>query len=156
MDKSIIVAIIIVSAMIFISGCHSQPQKYMLGKDAHVSGMANPASEFCVNSSGTWSVKQDKDGNQQGICTFADSSWCDEWDFYRNNCKPGNNYTSCEGQFWGKTVCPPEYTPVCARIEVGTKAPYQIRYDTFDNACKACISSTKMEVVVGYVRDPCI
>lgn len=153
-NKSLIIIAFALSVLLF--GCNAKPQKYMLNDEQQESaGMANPASVFCVNNSGTWSVKQDKEGNQQGICTFADSTWCDEWDYFHNNCKPGYNYTSCEGQFWGKTICPPEYTPVCARIEVGTKAPYTIRHETFDNACKACISSTKMEVAVGYVRDPC-
>jgi putative hemolysin len=157
MERKTVVLLVVFAAMLLITGCHAKPQKYMQDKTDNTppAGMANPASVFCVNNSGTWSVKQDSEGNQQGICSFSDASWCDEWDYFRGHCTPGTNYTACAGQFWGKTVCEPDFAAVCARIEIGTAAPYEVKWQTFSNACKACISSTKMEVVVGYLHGEC-
>jgi len=164
MRKIMIAAIVITLLLaILLAGCRSQPQKYMLGKEdaqkeraKQLSELANPATLFCMNTtSATWQVREDSEGNQQGICIFGDTSWCDEWDYYRGNCEPGYNYTSCEGQFWGKMTCPPDYSPVCVRVETGKQAPYDVFYDTYDNACKACISSTGTNKAVGYIRGAC-
>jgi len=157
------IAITLILMLLLLAACKSAPQKYMASKEEaqkerieQKSGIANPASTFCINQSGNaWSVKEDSEGNQQGVCSFSDGSWCDEWDYFRGNCKPGSNYTSCEGQFWGKTVCPSLYEPVCARIEIGPAAPYEVQYHTFPNSCVACLSSTRMEVVIGYTHGPC-
>jgi putative hemolysin len=164
MRRMILAAMVIAILLsLALSGCKSQPQKYMLGKEAaqkerakQQTQVANPATLFCMNTtSATWQIREDPEGNQEGICTFSDASWCDEWDYYKGLCKPGYNYTSCEGQFWGKMTCPPDYSPVCARVERGMQAPYDVAYETYDNACKACIASTKTDVVVGYTRGAC-
>lgn len=48
--------------------------------------LANPASVNCVNQ-----------GNQLvlirnvGICIFPDNSYCEEWAYFRGNCKKGQN-----------------------------------------------------------------
>jgi putative hemolysin len=165
MDRTAIAAAAIIAALLLLtSACHSTPQKYMLTKEAaqkeraqRQTQVANPATLFCMNTTGaSWQIKEDADGNQEGICTFPDASWCDEWDFYKGKCKQGSNYTSCEGQFWGKMTCPPDYSPVCARVERGVQAPYDVVHETYDNDCKACIASTKTEVVVGYTRGACL
>jgi putative hemolysin len=164
MKKTIIATVMIALVLAtFLAGCHSKEQKYMLTKEEaqkerakQQAQVANPATLYCMNTTGAgWQVKEDSERNQEGICTFSDASWCDEWDYYRGNCKPGYNYTSCEGQFWGKMTCPPDYSPVCARVETGNQAPYDMLQETYDNACKACIASTKMKVVVGYTRGAC-
>lgn len=163
--RRIMLAAIVITLLLAISlaGCGSSPQKYMLSKEAsqkerakQQSEVANPATLFCMNTtSATWQVREDSEGNQQGICIFGDASWCDEWDYYNNNCKPGYNYTSCGGQFWGKMTCPPDYSPVCARVETERQEPYNVLQETYDNACKACTASTKTDVVVGYTRGAC-
>lgn len=163
MRKTLIALILLVVIASVLFGCHSKEQKYMLSgeqaqqeKAKEQSQLANPATIFCINTTGaSWQVKEDAQGNQQGICLFQDQSWCDEWDYYRGDCEPGFNYTKCGDQFWGKMSCPPDYVQVCARIEIGTNAPYQVRYEEFTNPCEACISSTKTEVVVGYTHGAC-
>jgi putative hemolysin len=152
MKKSAVVIIgILVLLGLFVLGCRSEPQKYMVSKEEQQqeelkeqTGVANPATLYCMNTTGAaWSVKEDDDGGQYGVCTFSDSSWCEEWAYYRGQCKPGLNVTLCEGQFWGKSTCPPDYNPVCGKILVGEEEPYQVKWEDFSNACKACISSTK-------------
>jgi putative hemolysin len=52
-------------------------------------GMANPASVYCEQQGGTVDIRTAADGSQTGYCVFADGSECDEWAFFRGQCKPG-------------------------------------------------------------------
>jgi putative hemolysin len=51
-------------------------------------GLANPASEFCVEQGYTLQMLEDDEGNQYGVCIFPDGDQCDEWAFYRGECGP--------------------------------------------------------------------
>ena len=53
-------------------------------------GLANPASVSCLEKGGKLEIKETPAG-QQGICRFSDGSFCDEWAFFRGECKPGQN-----------------------------------------------------------------
>jgi hypothetical protein len=66
----------------------------------------------------------------------------------------GQNLSSC-GQFSDAEACPSLWQPVCAKIEKGISAPYEIEWKTFANSCTACASSTRMEVVAGYYAGEC-
>lgn len=66
----------------------------------------------------------------------------------------GQNLSSC-GQFMDAEACPSLWQPVCAKIEKGISAPYEIEWKTFANSCTACVSSTRMEVVAGYYTGEC-
>jgi putative hemolysin len=58
--------------------------------DEPESGLPNPAAVYCDEQGGTVDIRTDAEGNQYGICVFADGSECDEWDFYRGDCVPGD------------------------------------------------------------------
>ncbi|MFA4873558.1 MAG: DUF333 domain-containing protein [Patescibacteria group bacterium] len=51
-------------------------------------GMANPASLYCLEHGGTLEITKDAEGGEQGICKFSDGTECDEWQFFRGECKP--------------------------------------------------------------------
>jgi uncharacterized protein len=51
--------------------------------------MANPASVFCEKNGGKLEIQTDASGNQVGMCIFNDGSSCDEWAYFRGECKPG-------------------------------------------------------------------
>ena len=161
--KRIICSTVIVVLFLFLIGCGFKGQDYMRDKEevqkeeiAERSGLANPASMYCMNQTdNSWSIKEDAKGNQYGVCRFSDGSWCEEWAYYRGHCEPGLNYTKCEGQFWGKAVCPPDYAPVCAKVRSGIEEPYDFRWETFSSPCNACLVSTDQEQVVGYVLGKC-
>ncbi len=53
-------------------------------------GMANPASAYCSENGGTLAIRNDTQGGEYGVCTFADGSECEEWAFLRGECKPGD------------------------------------------------------------------
>jgi uncharacterized protein len=45
-------------------------------------GLANPASEFCVEQGGSVEIADEADG-QVGYCNLPDGTRIDEWEYYR-------------------------------------------------------------------------
>ena len=58
-------------------------------------GLANPASTFCVEQGGKLEMRNN-DAGQYGVCKFDDGSECEEWAFFRLECKPGQVTGSTE------------------------------------------------------------
>jgi putative hemolysin len=54
------------------------------------SELANPASVFCEEQGGTVDMRKDASGGMFGVCVFDDGSECEEWEFFRGECKPGD------------------------------------------------------------------
>lgn len=54
-------------SLVLFSGCRRE------------TGLANPASEYCEENSGTVEIREDKSGGPIGYCTFPDGSECEEW-----------------------------------------------------------------------------
>ena len=52
--------------------------------------MPNPASVYCEQNGGKLELRQDALGGVAGVCIFPDGSECDEWAYFRNECKPGD------------------------------------------------------------------
>ncbi len=57
-------------------------------------GLANPAAVHCQEQGGQWSIRNAANGSQFGVCLFADGSVCEEWAFFRGECRPGDSYTT--------------------------------------------------------------
>ena len=53
------------------------------------SSLANPASVYCIERGGNNGIITDENGSQAGVCMFEDGTSCDEWAFYRGECKKG-------------------------------------------------------------------
>jgi putative hemolysin len=51
--------------------------------------MPNPASVHCEQNGGKVNLRQDTSGGVVGICVLPDGSECDEWAYFRGECKPG-------------------------------------------------------------------
>lgn len=58
---------------------------------APATGIANPASGFCTQNNGKLLIRRDAQGAEAGYCVFTDLSYCEEWSYYRAQCKPGDN-----------------------------------------------------------------
>ena len=56
-------------------------------------GMPNPASEFCIKKGGKLKIKTNADGGQFGICHLPDGTECEEWAFFKGECRPGEQTT---------------------------------------------------------------
>ncbi|MDO8442793.1 MAG: DUF333 domain-containing protein [bacterium] len=54
-------------------------------------GIANPASVYCVKQGYKEQIITSADGGQYGVCIFNDGSKCEEWAYYRGECKPGSS-----------------------------------------------------------------
>jgi putative hemolysin len=67
--------------MLAIAGCSSRPD---------ASQIANPASEYCTEQGGTLDIRQDAGGGQVGYCQFDDGTECEEWSYFRGDCRPGD------------------------------------------------------------------
>lgn len=50
-------------------------------------GIANPASTYCVQHGGEVRIVTDSDGSQRGDCLLPNGKTCDEWAYFRNECK---------------------------------------------------------------------
>jgi len=53
-------------------------------------GLANPASVYCEKNDGKTEIVTASDGSEAGLCKFNDGSQCDEWQYFRGECQPGN------------------------------------------------------------------
>lgn len=66
------------------------------GREVQESGkkpseIANPASVFCLEHGGDSQIQTNLDGSQTGYCVFSDGSQCEEWAFYRGECRKNSN-----------------------------------------------------------------
>lgn len=80
--------------IVLLAGVAYFAYSYGMGKTAdksELTGIANPASVYCVEQGGTVKIVKDKAGNETGVCLFTDGSQCEEWSFYRKECQKGQS-----------------------------------------------------------------
>lgn len=64
----------------------------------NTSGLANPASVYCIDQGGTLDMREGA-GGTQGFCVFPDGTECDEWTFFRGEgCQSKTSVTPSDGQ----------------------------------------------------------
>jgi putative hemolysin len=80
--KSKIHKLVIVLALLMYGCASAQPAP-------NQASLPNPASVFCEEQGGKTEIRTDAEGGQYGVCIFEDGSKCEEWTFYRGECKPG-------------------------------------------------------------------
>jgi len=54
------------------------------------SGLPNPASAYCEDQGYELEIRESEEG-QYGVCIFPDGSECEEWEYYRGECKIGDS-----------------------------------------------------------------
>jgi putative hemolysin len=47
-------------------------------------GLANPASQYCIEQGGRLEIRKDADGNEYGVCLLPNGSECEEWALFRD------------------------------------------------------------------------
>jgi len=52
--------------------------------------IANPASVYCNEQAGKSEMRTDENGGVIGYCVFENGKECEEWAFYRGECKIEN------------------------------------------------------------------
>lgn len=55
--------------------------------------LANPASVFCGENGGKTSIRIENYGDV-GFCLFNDGTECEEWAYFRGECRPGQFKTT--------------------------------------------------------------
>jgi len=85
--KSIkVLMFVVVTAILALTACKSvelQPTE--------TNQIPNPASVYCKENGGTEENRQAADGGVAGFCLFSDGSECDEWAYFRGECKVGDS-----------------------------------------------------------------
>ena len=51
-------------------------------------GLANPAAVYCQDQGGSLEPVE-RDGGMDADCIFEDGSRCPQWDYFREDCEPG-------------------------------------------------------------------
>ena len=104
MFRKVLLSVFMLIGMLLLAFCTSEqaspiPQKNMaspitqaaFASPSPFANIANPASVFCEQNGGKLELRQDASGGVAGICLFPDGSECDEWAFFRGECKPGDS-----------------------------------------------------------------
>lgn len=63
-------------------------------QDSNQGAIPNPASVYCINHGGKDKIETSNNGGQFGMCIFSDGSQCEEWQFFRSKCNPGQTIPS--------------------------------------------------------------
>ncbi len=74
--------ILILAAATTLSACNTLEKE-----SVPMTGMPNPASEFCVKQGGKLEIKKDKDGGEYGMCHLPDGIVVEEWAYFRQHNK---------------------------------------------------------------------
>ncbi|MGM5483063.1 MAG: putative hemolysin [Nanobdellota archaeon] len=73
-----IIKILFVLTLLVFTGC---AQKV----DEKQTGIANPASEYCIEQGGSLNIIDTPNG-QKGMCTLSSGQICEEWSYFRGEC----------------------------------------------------------------------
>ena len=87
MKKAIIFTILIIS--LTLTGCTLKKNAENESGKADNAQIANPASQYCLEQGGELEIRENAEG-QYGVCKFSDGSECEEWAFFRGECRPGD------------------------------------------------------------------
>lgn len=126
-----IMLILGIITMLIITGCVNNSIK-----DNKQTQIANPASTFCKEQNGTLEIINEANG-QKGICTLTDGTKCEEWAYFRGECK--SNKHTCTDDEKAAQICTMDYNPVCGNDGL-----------TYGNGCGACAAK-----VDSYIKGEC-
>ncbi len=76
--------------LVFLLGaCKSTPTQSQPAPTQAGAGIANPASQNCIDQGGTLTMEERGDMGQIGVCYFEDNLQCEEWALMRGDCPVG-------------------------------------------------------------------
>jgi len=85
------ISIAIALGLFILSACSAQtPQPVIATATLDTIDIANPASAYCEEQGFKVDIRTAQDGSQYGVCMFEDNTECEEWAYYRDECKPGD------------------------------------------------------------------
>jgi len=104
--KSIITVAMVLTATCTFAGCGNNPtgnstenpQKSPTStevaaqpqdKIARDTALSNPATVYCLEQGGKFTMSKSLDGSTEGLCVLPSNITCEEWSFYRGDCPAG-------------------------------------------------------------------
>ena len=84
MTKALILFLFLIFTVTCINSCKQKEDEVKL---------ANPASVFCAENGGKTSIRIENYGDV-GYCLFDDGTQCEEWAYFRGECRPGEFKTT--------------------------------------------------------------
>ncbi len=155
MKSTKILMFVLLTAILALSACKSEE----LQPTAAIE-IPNPASVFCKENGGTEENRQAADGSVAGFCLFSDGSECDEWAYFRGECKAGDSLkptetvvtpgsplqpgTEAVTDWWGTIKSTPagaQYNDFFERQDLGQLISYGI--DSIDPAIQSQIEALR-------------
>ncbi len=130
MFRQALCTLFLMSALAFSASCGIKQDN---PTPASAPNMANPASVYCEQNGGKLELKQDSAGGAAGMCVFRDGSRCDEWAYFRGECKPGEKAIASEATSPSARTTPAS-TPSAAfdndgwRVYRNIKVGYSLSY----------------------------
>lgn len=90
MNKNIkIISIAIILGLFVLSACSIRTPQPVTATPT-LDTITNPASAYCEEQGFKLEMRTAQDGGQYSVCMFEDDSECEEWAYYRSECKPGD------------------------------------------------------------------
>ena len=84
--KRLLLVLACVVGLVLVVACSDDSPAETTGQ----SQIANPASVHCEEQGYTIEIREDSNGNQYGVCKFTDDTECEEWAFFRGECRQGD------------------------------------------------------------------
>ncbi len=126
-------------SILLLASCSPNP-----GSSAIEANLPNPASVNCEENGGILEMRTDASGGVAGVCIFPDGSECDEWAYFRQECKPGNSLLYTEPTSKPKTDPPsPEPASGLLRIAYFTDG-YVMLWDESSGSSQLAEASTEL------------
>jgi putative hemolysin len=85
----VLITLFVISSALLLASCSLSRAGPKSNAD-----IPNPASVYCEEHGGTVDLRQDASGGVAGICVFEDGSECDEWAYFRCECKPSGTQSA--------------------------------------------------------------
>jgi len=112
MNRKALFTLFFLFSILLLTSCSPDP-----GNPTPAANLPNPASVYCEENGGILELRTDPSGGVAGVCIFPDNSECDEWAYFRQECKPGDSLITPEHTILPVTDTPsPEPTSSLLRI----------------------------------------
>lgn len=93
--RRILLIITVNLLFVLVSGCTESakdemptiPKQTIVSNEDSTSQLPNPASKYCIEQGYNITIRTNPDGSQTGYCVFPDGSECEEWAYFRGECK---------------------------------------------------------------------
>ena len=73
--------------LMFVASCGNSTKAENSKETKKMIGMPNPASVKCHEDGHKLEIRKDSEGNEYGVCISAQGKECDEWAYFRGECK---------------------------------------------------------------------